>query len=261
MKKSNSQAWVAMPKGAAAEFSKIRRPYSKIEALFSYSLDLNCGKVRSCRDYSRMWTWSRDKTKLFFLQHGENRPQTGHKPATNQPRYNVISLENKDASGHKPATNRPQTGHKYKEQEQEQHNKLLIKTEKKKSKTASEEQSKSGSAVADRPYSKEFLSFWKRYPNKRGKAKAFTAWKRHKCGNGIFDKIMGSLEQYIQSEEWQQDGGKYIPHGSTWVSQMRWEDDLAEEQGGLSRTPEQIAWVKRNLKQLKQEKIKRAQNV
>lgn len=77
------------------------------------------------------------------------------------------------------------------------------------------------------PYTQEFESFWKEYPNKKGKHKAFMAWKRYKCGNGLFVEIMSSLEKQKNSVEWERDGGKYIPHGSTWVNGKMWEDETS----------------------------------
>lgn len=73
-------------------------------------------------------------------------------------------------------------------------------------------------------YSSRFETFWGKYPKKFGKAKAYTYWKKHKCENGIFEIIMESLEAQKQSKDWIKDNGQYIPHGSTWVINRRWED-------------------------------------
>ena len=75
-------------------------------------------------------------------------------------------------------------------------------------------------------YSDRFLEFWGKYPNKRGKSKAYSSWKKFKCDNGIFEDVMSSLDAHKKSEDWLKDNGRYIPHGSTWVSQKRWEDDI-----------------------------------
>lgn len=78
-------------------------------------------------------------------------------------------------------------------------------------------------------YSKQFENFWKEYPNKTGKAKAYSAWKKYKCENGIFDEIMGALYKQKKSKNWTNDGGKYIPMCSTWVNGKRWEDQIMED--------------------------------
>lgn len=71
----------------------------------------------------------------------------------------------------------------------------------------------------------KFENFWKAYPRKKGKDRARKSWKRYKC-DSIYKEIMLSLESHKQSHEWQKDGGKYIPHGSTWVNGKGWEDDV-----------------------------------
>ena len=62
MKKS----WVAIDKELASTFKEIEGKYSKIEAMFSLSLDVNCHKNRSLRSYARMWSWSVGKVKSFI---------------------------------------------------------------------------------------------------------------------------------------------------------------------------------------------------
>jgi len=70
------------------------------------------------------------------------------------------------------------------------------------------------------------LSFWKEYPNKREKPKAFAHWKKKGCENGLFEEVMRSLKKQKQSEAWLKEGGRYIPMASTWVGNSRWEDEL-----------------------------------
>jgi len=78
-------------------------------------------------------------------------------------------------------------------------------------------------------YTPKFELFWEKYPRKKGKAKAFSLWKKHKCENGSFDVIMASLDKHITSKAWIKDGGQFIPHGSTWVNGKGWEDTPEED--------------------------------
>ena len=78
-------------------------------------------------------------------------------------------------------------------------------------------------------YSEKFETFWKSYPKKQGKFKAFASWKKYNCDNGIFDSIMASLESHKKSEGWTKENGKYIPHGLTWVNGMGWEDSVEDQ--------------------------------
>ena len=114
----DKQTWVALDKGLAVTFKDIRRKYSEIEAMFSYSLDVNCGKERSLRDYSRMWSWDRGTVKRFVEK--IKAPPMHHQRTTKAPPYKLILLGIDNREHHKSTTNAPPTHHKYKEQEQEQ---------------------------------------------------------------------------------------------------------------------------------------------
>lgn len=78
----------------------------------------------------------------------------------------------------------------------------------------------------DSGYSENFERFWTAYPNKKGKAKAFAAWKRHRLDPHT-DALIDNVELRLREDgQWTRDGGKYIPHGSTWLANKRWEDEI-----------------------------------
>ncbi len=73
----------------------------------------------------------------------------------------------------------------------------------------------------------EFEDFWREYPRKTGRLVAKRRWAKL----GVFDRqaAMDGLKLWKQTFQWQQslknDGGLFIPHASTFLSQRRWEDD------------------------------------
>lgn len=83
-----------------------------------------------------------------------------------------------------------------------------------------------------------FDEFWKIYPKKKSKGQAIKAWGKIKFEDGLFDKIIKSLERAKQSKDWLKESGQYIPHPATWLNAMGWEDELAGE-------PEQSEYDKR----------------
>lgn len=85
-------------------------------------------------------------------------------------------------------------------------------------------------------YSREFLLFWKEYPNKKGKSGAWKTWKKKKL-DLIADEIMSSLDKYKRSQGWLKDNGQFIPHGSSWVNQERWEDEVEVSSTTTPYTP------------------------
>lgn len=74
-------------------------------------------------------------------------------------------------------------------------------------------------------YSKDFLEFWDKYPRKVGKGGAWLKWKRSKLPN--LSLLLEAIEKQKISPQWQRDGGQYIPHPSTWLTQRRWQDDIS----------------------------------
>lgn len=71
-----------------------------------------------------------------------------------------------------------------------------------------------------------FAIFWKKYPRKIGKSNAEKSWKKRKPDLAV---VLSALETQIQSEQWQKDNGKFIPHPTTWLNGKRWEDETVEE--------------------------------
>lgn len=72
-----------------------------------------------------------------------------------------------------------------------------------------------------------FESFWKEYPRKIGKGAAEKAWKKIKPSKETVEAILTAVSVQKKSDQWQKDGGQFIPHPATWLNQKRWEDELA----------------------------------
>ncbi|MDH6367155.1 MULTISPECIES: helix-turn-helix domain-containing protein [unclassified Breznakia] len=76
-------------------------------------------------------------------------------------------------------------------------------------------------------YEEAFVIFWDKYPNKKAKPKALTAF-RNKCKTtNQFDIILKALDQFIESNDWKKNDGMFIPHPATWLNGERWLDDVA----------------------------------
>lgn len=73
---------------------------------------------------------------------------------------------------------------------------------------------------------KLFETFWAAYPKKADKKKARRAWAKLKHLDKLFPQLMKALEAQKQSEQWNRNGGNYIPLPSTWLNGERWADDL-----------------------------------
>lgn len=69
-----------------------------------------------------------------------------------------------------------------------------------------------------------FDALWKIYPKKNARLAAQKKWDALKPDRETCRAILEGLERDKRSEQWQRDGGKYIPMLSTYLNQRRWED-------------------------------------
>ena len=79
-------------------------------------------------------------------------------------------------------------------------------------------------------YPVDFLKFYDAYPRFRraGYVKPYQSWQRLIKEGRLpsIDVILDSIEKSKQLEQWQQDGGRYVPHMTTWLNQCRWESEV-----------------------------------
>ena len=73
-----------------------------------------------------------------------------------------------------------------------------------------------------------FTRFWSLYPRKVGKEAARKAWDKLTLTNELFAVMVEALGAQCVTSEWTKDGGRFIPHPSTWLNGKRWEDEVPE---------------------------------
>lgn len=89
---------------------------------------------------------------------------------------------------------------------------------------------------ASTAYTEQFLKFWKAYPRPDGKAAAQKSWTRQKL-DSLADTIIADVLARKSGAAWKEEGGKFIPHGSTYLNNRRWEDGPAADSGGGGYSP------------------------
>ena len=91
---------------------------------------------------------------------------------------------------------------------------------------------KNASSDGRHGYSDDFETFWLAYPRKVNKGAAWKAWQ--KLGKEKVLPDVDTLRECLSwrkvAEDWERDGGKYIPHPATWLNARGWEDDACREQ-------------------------------
>lgn len=76
---------------------------------------------------------------------------------------------------------------------------------------------------------KRFEEFWHHYPRRVGRGAAEKSWEKLRPDKVLFERILSALDRQKLCDDWQRDGGRYIPYPATWLNQKRWEDDLGTE--------------------------------
>jgi hypothetical protein len=69
----------------------------------------------------------------------------------------------------------------------------------------------------------DFSILWSSYPRRVGRQKAERIWG--KLPEREQAKVLIGLALWKQTEQWHQDGGKYIPYASTFLTQKRYLDE------------------------------------
>lgn len=88
--------------------------------------------------------------------------------------------------------------------------------------------SESGAMPEQKPVVDDpFETFWKAYPRKVGKGAARKLFFRLRCDKYL-DTILEALVEQRKCEQWNEAGGRFIPHPATWLNQERWDDEMPE---------------------------------
>lgn len=70
----------------------------------------------------------------------------------------------------------------------------------------------------------DFQRLWSEYPETRlgNRSKAEEEFRVEICSPEDFDKAMANLELWKKSEQWNKDGGRYVPYLDNWLSKGIW---------------------------------------
>lgn len=79
--------------------------------------------------------------------------------------------------------------------------------------------------------SSDFDLFWQTYPNKKKKPKAKEIFLR--IDKDKLLKIIEAVEVQKKTPQWSKDGGRFIPHPTTWLNQGQWDDQEPEVEVNL----------------------------
>ena len=71
---------------------------------------------------------------------------------------------------------------------------------------------------------RSFTEFWKNYPEGKGgdREEAWAAWKELCPTTAVAWRILEGLKDWKDSEQWAEDGGRYIPNAAKFLRENRW---------------------------------------
>lgn len=90
-----------------------------------------------------------------------------------------------------------------------------------------------GKEEKTRDASEGFDAFWSSYPRKTAKQDALKAWSKLKPNAELQASILKALAVQSQGEDWQKEGGRFVPHAATWLNGKRWDDEAGSPAGSL----------------------------
>lgn len=69
-----------------------------------------------------------------------------------------------------------------------------------------------------------FDEFWASYPKRRSRGQAEKAWDKLNPSLETVQEILQAVEVARASDDWQREGGRFIPHPGTWLNAKGWMD-------------------------------------
>lgn len=104
----------------------------------------------------------------------------------------------------------------------------FFENEKSQGKGKGERKDKGENIPLSSPLGERFERFWAAYPRKVGKAAAFKAFQKVRPEEALLEQMLETIRREKGSLQWQEEGGRFIPHPATWLNQGRWEDEPLE---------------------------------
>ena len=86
-------------------------------------------------------------------------------------------------------------------------------------------QSKTGTKTLSPPQRQGFEDFWALYPRKSGRREAEQVWAELEIAQELYPRILAAVRAQCAWEQWQREGGRFIPYPARWLAGRLWEDE------------------------------------
>ena len=78
-----------------------------------------------------------------------------------------------------------------------------------------------------------FEEFWSVYPRHEDKQAAKRAFDKINPDDDLLQVMLKAIADWKESDQWQEDGGKFIPYPSSWLNKRRWEDEVPAKKAAV----------------------------
>lgn len=85
-----------------------------------------------------------------------------------------------------------------------------------------------------------FDRFWDKYPRHRDREGALEAWQALAPDDPTQERILRALEKAMDSPQWLEEDGRYIPQAATWLRDRRWDNLVPLRRSGCSYDIEEL---------------------
>ncbi len=75
-----------------------------------------------------------------------------------------------------------------------------------------------------------FNAFWNAYPKKMSRMKARESFDRLNPDGDLTRQMIDAVNRWKVTDQWQKNGGQFVPYPATWLNQRRWEDEPPEDE-------------------------------
>lgn len=100
-------------------------------------------------------------------------------------------------------------------------------------------------AQAPQTIDEMFDKFWKAYPKRKDKKRAYKVFMKIKPDNELLQQMLDCIEREKKSLDWLKDNGQYIPYPSSWLNGERWNDeDITDTVTIIDNKPKAVPIVK-----------------
>ena len=73
----------------------------------------------------------------------------------------------------------------------------------------------------------DFERFWEAYPRKECRVRARNVFLKLAPRRPLLEKILSAITRFKATDQWNREGGRYVPYPSRWLLEERWEETPA----------------------------------